>query len=85
MAASTTEAEYIAAAQNGKEAMWLRVLLADQGIAINTFQIKPDNQSALKLLKNPGCSMRSKHIAVVYHFARERVARRNVEFSFQHT
>ena len=62
--------------------MWLRVLLADLGIAINTFQIKPDNQSALKLLKNPGCSMRSKHIAVVYHFARERVARRDVEFSY---
>ena len=53
VAASTTEAEYISAAQAVKEALWLRVLLADLGIVVNTFQIKGDNQSALKLLKNP--------------------------------
>ena len=85
MAASTTEAEYIAAAQATKEALWLRLLLADLGIVVNTFQIMADNQSALKLLKNPVSSMRSKHIDVVYHFARERVARRDVEFSYIRT
>ena len=72
MAASTTEAEYISAAQAVKEALWLRVLTGD-------------NQSALKLLKNPVSSMRSKHIDVVHHFARERVARREVEFSYVNT
>ena len=85
MAASTTEAEYIAAAQATKEALWLRVLLADLGINVGTFPIMADNQSALKLLKNPVSSMRSKHIDVVYHFARERVARREVEFSYIRT
>ena len=52
---------------------------------VNTFQIKGDNQSALKLLKNPVSSMRSKHIDVVYHFAREHVAKRDVEFSYVNT
>ena len=85
VAASTTEAEYISAAQAVKEALWLRVLLADLGIVVNTFQIKGDNQSVLKLLKNPVSSMRLKHIDVVYHFARERVARREVEFSYVNT
>ena len=85
VAASTTEAEYISAAQAVKEALWLRVLLADLGIVVNTFQIKGDNQSVLKLLKNPVSSMRLKHIDVVYHFARERVARREVESSYVNT
>ena len=73
MAVSTTEAEYIAAAQTIEEALWLRGLLGDLGIVVNTFPIMADNQSALKLLKNPVSSNRSKHIDVVYHFARERV------------
>ena len=82
VAASTTEAEYIAAAQATKEALWLRLLLNDLGVPVNTFQIMADNQSALKLLKNPVMSSRSKHIDVVYHFARERVARGDVDFSY---
>ena len=82
VAASTTEAEYIAAAQATKEALWLRLLLNDLGVSINTFEIRADNQSALKLLRNPVSSMRSKHIDVVYHFARERVARKDVSFSY---
>ena len=44
-----------------------------------------DNHSALKLLKNPVMSMRSKLIDVVYHFVRKRVARRDVEFSYIRT
>ncbi len=85
MAASTTEAEFIAAAQATKEALWLRLLLSDLGVQVNTFQIMADNQSALKLLKNPVLSVRSKHIDVVYHFARERVARKDVEFTYIRT
>ena len=53
VAASTTEAKYIAAAQAVKEAPWLRTLLGDLGILIDTFQIRADNQSALKFLRNP--------------------------------
>lgn len=82
VAASTTEAEYMAAASAIKEALWLRQLLQGLALDLNTIPIKADSQSAIKLLKNPVFSMRSKHIDVIYHFARERVARNDVSFSY---
>jgi hypothetical protein len=82
VAASTTEAEYMAAAHAVKEALWLRKLLSDLNQPSDTIAIRADNQSAIKLLKNPISSVRSKHIDVIYHFARERVARKEVAFSY---
>ena len=51
----------------------------------STITIQADNQSAIKLLKNPVFSMRSKHIDVIYHFARERVARKDITFKYIET
>lgn len=82
VAVSTAEAEYMAAAQAVKEALWLRKLIADIGIPLKTIQMYTDNQAALTLLKNPIASARSKHIDIVYHFARERVARKEVRFEY---
>ena len=40
-----------------------------------------DNQSAIKLAKNPVFHKRSKHIAIKYHFIRDKVE--NKEFNFE--
>lgn len=85
VAASTTEAEYMAAAAATKEALWLRKLLTDLGHTTDTIAICADNQSAIKLLKNPIFSPRSKHIDVIWHFARERVARKEITFTYTKT
>jgi hypothetical protein len=85
VAASTTEAEYMAAACAIKEALWLRTLLSELGQDPGTISIFADNQGAIKLLKNPVFSMRSKHIDVIYHFARERVMRKDIIFKYVST
>ncbi|PSC69335.1 reverse transcriptase,R [Micractinium conductrix] len=82
VAASTTEAEYIAAATTIKEGLWLRKLFQDLSLDLHTVAICADSQTALKLLKNPIVSNRSKHIDVVHHFACERVARNEVTFEY---
>jgi hypothetical protein len=82
VAVSTTEAEYMSAAHAVKEALSLRKLYGDVYRVTPTIKIFGDNQSAIKLLKNPVSSQRSKHIDIIYHFARERVALREVEFDY---
>lgn len=85
VAVSTTEAEYMAAASATKEALCLRTLLRDFGYLISPLTILGDNQACIKLLKNKMSSQRSKHIDVMHHFARERVARNEVTFKYERT
>ena len=63
----------MAAASAVKEALWLRKLLPEMDIETAVITIMVDNQGALKLLKHPITSARSKHIDIVHHFAGERV------------
>ena len=70
------------AASSVKEALWLKKLARDLGLDVGQVVIKGDNQGALKLLKHPMSTQRSKHIDVVHHFARERVLRGEVRFEY---
>jgi hypothetical protein len=85
VAMSTTEAEYMAAAHCIKEALWIRKLLDDLQLPNPAIVIQCDNQGAIKLLKNPVFSIRTKHIDVIYNFARERVARKEVIIQYIRT
>ena len=86
VAVSTAEAEYMSAASAVKEALWLRKLLSDfEVMSTEPVLLFCDSQAALKLLVNPIVSARSKHIDVLHHFARERVARKEVKFEYLRT
>jgi hypothetical protein len=85
VAVSTVEAEYLSAGHAVKEALWFRELGADLVFNLGHVQIYYDNQGAIQLLKHPIASQRSKHIDVIHHFARERVARKEINFVFCRT
>ena len=73
-ALSSTEAEYMAASNATKEALWLRSFLSELGqpeVSEGT-PLLIDNQSAIALIKNSTFHDHTKHIAVRYHFIRER-------------
>jgi hypothetical protein len=72
VALSTTEAEYVAASDATKEGIWLRRLLLDLNPEWNKpIPLMCDNQSAIRLIRNPEFHQRTKHIDVRYHFIRE--------------
>jgi hypothetical protein len=71
-ASSTTEAEYLAASSTTKEIIWHRRLLTSLGKPLSSpTPLFTDNQSALRLIKNPEFHRRTKHIDVQYHVIRE--------------
>ena len=71
---STTESEYVAASVTSREAIWLRKLLSDiECPCADATTIYVDNQSAIRLVKNPEFHKRTKHIDIRYHYIREKV------------
>lgn len=70
---STTESEYMAASQCVKELVWLKSIFNEiLGESVLKMGFFMDNQSAIRLIKNPEFHKRSKHIDVRYHFIREK-------------
>ena len=69
VAQSTTEAEFIAASESSKEAVWNRRLLEEIGFGSKTpTTIFCDNQSAIALVHNPVFHQKTKHMEVKYYF-----------------
>jgi hypothetical protein len=82
VAASTCEAEFIAAAAAAKEALWLRNLLGDIRGSIKAPEVRLDNQGALKLVHYPHAHQRTKHIDIAHRFVQDRVERGELVCSY---
>ena len=68
MALSTVEAEYVAACSASCEVVWLRKLQSDLfDLQMDDTCIHCDNQSCVKLSKNPLFDDKLKHIEIKYH------------------
>ncbi|KAH9687275.1 hypothetical protein KPL70_014703 [Citrus sinensis] len=85
VALSTTEAEYMAATQACKEAIWIQRLLEELGHKQQKIPVFCDSQSALHIARNPAFHSRTKHIGVQYHFVREVVEDGSMDLQKIHT
>ena len=80
VALSSCEAEFMAATEAAKQAIWLQDLLGEViGQASSKVVIKVDNKCTISLSKNPVFHGRSKHIHRRFHFIRECVENDQVE------
>ena len=74
MTLSSSEAEFVAASQAGKEVLYLRALL--KGIACphtRSTELWEDNASCILTSENPTNRERSRHVDVRVHFLRDMV------------
>ena len=80
VALSSCEAEFMAATEAAKQAIWLQELLDEiMETSSKRVMICIDNKSAITLTKNPVFHGRIKHIHKCYHFIRECVENEQVE------
>ncbi|KAJ9541861.1 hypothetical protein OSB04_028367 [Centaurea solstitialis] len=78
IADSTTEAEYIAASDAAKEAVWLRNFLSDLRVVASVsrpIDIFCDNSGAVAQAKEPREHHKSRHVLRKYHLIREFIGR----------
>jgi hypothetical protein len=79
---STTEAEYIAAFEAAKEAVWIKKFVSDLGVvpsASSPVDLHCDNNGAIVLAKEPRSHKKSRDILRKYHLIRYFVERGDVK------
>jgi hypothetical protein len=88
VANSTTQAEYIAASEAAKEAVWIRKFVSELGVvssASSPVDLYSDNSGAIALAKEPRSHKKSRHILWKYHLIRHFVERGDVNVCKVHT
>ncbi|KAL4367551.1 hypothetical protein GQ457_05G023190 [Hibiscus cannabinus] len=88
VADSTTEAEYIAASEAAKEAVWIKKFITGLGVIpsiVDAVDLYCDNNGAIAQAKEPRSHQRSRHILRRFHLIREIIDRGDVEICKVHT
>lgn len=83
VAASSTEAEYMALFECVREAIWLRNLLESLSLIIpKPIPIFEDNNGCICIANNPTNHKRTKHIDIKYHFTREQITQHKISVQY---
>ena len=88
IAASTTEVEYVAAAEAAQEGVWMREFIIELGVvtsALDPMVIYCDNTGAIANAKEPRSHKNSKHIKRRFHIIREYVNKGDIKICKVHT
>ena len=76
IADSTTEAEYVAACDVAKEAVWLKKFLMELGVvpaSLSPITLYSDNREAVAQSKEPRNHGKGKHVEQKYHLIRDMI------------
>ncbi|GJT97904.1 putative ribonuclease H-like domain-containing protein [Tanacetum coccineum] len=71
VANSTTEAEYVAAANCCGQVLWIQNQMLDYGFNFMNTKIYIDNESTICIVKNPVFHSKTKHLEIGHHFIRD--------------
>ncbi|GJT48812.1 hypothetical protein Tco_0974969 [Tanacetum coccineum] len=85
VANSTTEAEYVAAANYCGQVLWIQNQMMDYGFNFMNTKIHIDNESTICIVKNPVYHSRTKHIEIRHHFIRDCYEKRLIDVIKIHT
>ncbi|GJT51373.1 putative ribonuclease H-like domain-containing protein [Tanacetum coccineum] len=82
---STTEAEYVVAANCCGQVLWIQNQMMDYGFNFMNTKIHIDNESTICIVKNPVYHSRTKHIEIRHHFIRDCYEKRLIDVIKIHT
>ncbi|GJS92305.1 hypothetical protein Tco_0774941 [Tanacetum coccineum] len=82
---STTEAEYVAAANCYRQVLWIQNQMLDYGFNFMNTKIYIDNESTICIVKNPVFYSKTKHIEIRHHFIRDSYEKRLIQVIKIHT
>jgi hypothetical protein len=85
VALSAAEAEYIVVGHCCAQLLWMRQTLRDYGYKFSKVPLLCDNESAICMSDNPIEHSRTKHIAIRYHFLRDRQQGGDIEIAYINT
>ncbi|GJX97713.1 putative ribonuclease H-like domain-containing protein, partial [Tanacetum coccineum] len=85
VATSTTEAEYVAAANCCGRVLWIHNQMLDYGFNFMNTRIYIDNESTIYIVKNLVFHSKTNHIEIRYHFIRDACEKQLIQVSKIHT
>ncbi|GKA40944.1 putative ribonuclease H-like domain-containing protein, partial [Tanacetum coccineum] len=85
VATSTTEAEYVAAANCCGQVLWVQNQLLDYGFNFMNTKIHIDNESTICIVKNPVYHSKTKHIEIRHHFIKDCYEKKLIQVQKIHT
>ncbi|GKD89251.1 putative ribonuclease H-like domain-containing protein, partial [Tanacetum coccineum] len=85
VANSTTEAEYVAAANCYGQVLWIQNQMLDYGFNFMNTKIHIDNESTICIVKNPVFHSKTNHIKIRHHFIRDSYEKKLIQVIKIHT